>query len=181
MVFPVLNEEIKDKMINLIKEKKEQGDSIGGILEIATNKLPIGLGEPYFNGVDAYISSLLLSLGGVKGIIFGNEEKVLSLGSKYNDNLRYNEGNIEYLSNNSGGVLGGLTTGEPLNIKLLVKPTPSIAIEQKSVNVLTKENIDLTINGRHDPCIVHRIRSAAESLVAFALVDLIMLNNASKW
>ena len=179
--FPVISGLAKEKMVSLIKQVKEDGDSVGGKLETIVFNIPKGLGQPYFMGVDAYVSSLLFSLGGVKGVSFGDENCANKTGSQYNDELRINNDEIEYLSNNAGGVLGGISTGEPLIINISVKPTPSIRKHQKSIDVVKNENIELEINGRHDPCIVHRLIMPVESLIAFAIVDLIMLNNANRW
>lgn len=179
--YPVINARKKEEMQNLIKTTQECGDSIGGKVETVIINVPCGVGEPYFDGLDAYVSHLLFALGGIKGVIFGNEMVTTKLGSEYNDNLKYENDAVKYLSNNNGGVLGGITTGEPIVVTTLIKPTPSIRKPQQSINVKTQENIDLTIGGRHDPCIVHRIRPAIEALIAFALVDLMLLNNTTKW
>ena len=179
--FPVINEEVKEKMLSIIKCAKVDKDSIGGKLETVVLNLPKGVGQPYFMGLDAYVSSLLFSLGGVKGVFFGDENCFRKRGSQYNDQLEINEGNINYITNNAGGVLGGISTGEPFIIHTSIKPTPSIEKKQKSINLSTYENIDLEISGRHDPCIVHRLIMPVEALVAFAIVDLMMLDKANRW
>lgn len=173
--FPVLNSMAKEEMKKVIKEAKENGDSVGGQLLTEIHNCPIGLGEPFFDSFESYISQLVFSIGGVKGITFGDCNGFMNkYGSEVNDQLRYDGCHIKYLSNHSGGINGGLTNGNTIYFNTIVKPTASISKTQQSINVETKENIDLEVKGRHDPCIVHRVSKVIDALVAFALVDLMM-------
>ena len=177
--YPVIDAEIRAKMINEIEQARKQGDSVGGELETIIINTPIGLGEPYFDSVESYISKAIFSIGGVKGISFGDASIFKNgLGSEANDQLRINKDKIEFLSNHAGGVNGGISNGEPIVFTTLVKPTPSISKVQKTINVETKENIDLEIKGRHDPCILHRVLPVVDALTSFVLVDLMMLKES---
>jgi len=174
-LFPVLDNKIKQAMADAINNSKAEGDSVGGQLETVILNCPIGLGEPYFDSFESYVSQLIFSIGGVKGIRFGNTDQIISSkGSEVNDSLRFDEGQIKFNSNYSGGVDGGMTNGQPIIFTTDIKPTSSIAKAQDSVNLETKENIELTVKGRHDPCIVHRVRPVIEAVIKFAILDLLM-------
>ena len=178
-IFPVLEKATKETMIKEIEFARIKEDSIGGSVETIILNSPIGLGEPYFDSFESYISQLIFSIGGVKGINFGDADLFeKEYGSKVNDQLRIEDGNITYLSNHNGGINGGLTNGQPLVFTSVIKPTPSIGLKQASIDVLNKENIDLNIKGRHDPCIVHRVRPVINALAAYAMVDLLMVKES---
>lgn len=177
--FPVLDEKAKNTMIEEIKFASVKEDSIGGSVETAIINLPIGLGEPFFDSVESYLSHLIFSIGGVKGIYFGDEKEFINCyGSEVNDQLEIKGEKINYLSNHSSGINGGLTNGQPVIFTTIIKPTPSIGLKQASINLKTKENIELEIKGRHDPCIVHRVRPVIDALTAYAVVDLLMLKES---
>lgn len=177
--FPVLDEAVKEIMKKEIEFARIKEDSVGGSIETIILNSPIGLGEPYFDSFESYISQLVFSVGGVKGINFGDVENFeKEYGSEVNDQLEYSEGKIKYLSNHNGGINGGLTNGEPIVFTTIVKPTPSIGAKQASINVIDKENVELNIKGRHDPCIVHRVRPVIDALAAYALVDLMMVKES---
>lgn len=180
--FAVLSSNKGKEMEEVIIKTKQEGDSVGGSLETVVTGLKAGIGEPYFDSVESRIAALLFSIGGVKGVSFGDGEKFSrSKGSEVNDGLHYDENKkVSLLTNHNGGITGGITNGGNIVINTIVKPTPSISKSQKSINVETKENIDLVIKGRHDPCIVHRVRSVVDALVAFALVDLILESKVKK-
>ncbi len=155
----------------IIKAKKE-GDSIGGIVEIIAANVPVGVGEPLFDALDADIAKALFAIPAVKGVEFGAGFKSASLkGSENNDAFQTLADRIITLTNNHGGVLGGISSGMPIVVRIAVKPTPSIAKEQQTVALTTMENATLTVAGRHDPCIVPKAVPVAESVVAFLLVD----------
>ena len=178
-IFPVLNKNIKTKMIDLIE--KTENDSLGGIVESSIINLPIGLGEPLFLSIESYLSQLLFSVPAIKGIEFGKGFEITKiLGSKANDEYIIKNEKITTLSNNNGGILGGLTTGRPVVLKCAIKPTPSITKKQKSINLKTKENTTLTIIGRHDPQIVSRIIHVINSVLNFAILDLLLFNNKDR-
>ena len=178
-LFPVLDEDRKLAMQEEIRTAKKNNDSVGGVLESVIINAPIGLGEPYFDSLESYISHLLFSIGGVKGVQFGDGCKFAKkYASEVKDEIRFEDGKINYLSNHNGGINGGISNGAPIIVKTIVKPTPTIAQEQKSINLETKENVDLNLTGRYDPCIVHRVRAVVDALLAYAMVDMLMMKES---
>jgi len=173
--FPVLSDKAKEAMMNEIKAAQANEDSVGGEVLTEIRNAPIGLGNPFFDSFESYISQLVFSIGGVKGINFGDcNAFVNKFGSETNDQIRYDGCRIKYLSNHAGGINGGLTNGNTIYFTTIVKPTSSIGKRQHTVNVETKENLNIEISGRHDPCIVHRVAKVIDALVAYALLDLLM-------
>jgi chorismate synthase len=155
-----------------ILKAREEGDSIGGIVECLALNLPIGLGEPFFDSLDADIAKILFDIPAVKGVEFGVGFRAAHLkGSENNDQYIISNGKISFKTNYSGGVLGGLSTGMPLIVKAAFKPTPSIGKPQKTVDLQRMKECTLEIVGRHDPCIVPRAVPVVESTVAIVLVD----------
>jgi chorismate synthase len=133
---------------------------------------PAGVGEPLFDGLDADMAKALFAIPAVKGVEFGAGFRAAELkGSENNDDFQVHNGEISTLTNNAGGVLGGISTGMPITARVAMKPTPSIAKKQRTVNLITMENTSLNIKGRHDPCIVPKAVPAVESAVAITLVD----------
>lgn len=172
--FSVISEDAKKKMTEEIIAAKSDNDSIGGEIEIAVVGMPAGVGSPTVRGVENAISAALYSVPAIKGIEFGAGFGFESLrGSEANDAMYYDNGTVKCKTNNCGGITGGITNGMPLIIRAALKPTPSIAKEQDTVNLKTKENDKLIIEGRHDPCIVPRALPAAEAAVCLALLDLL--------
>jgi chorismate synthase len=173
--FAVIDDNAKDKMTDEILSAKRDGDSIGGEVEIAVVGMPVGVGSPTVRGVENVISSALYSVPAVKGIEFGAGFGFEALrGSEANDTMYYDEcGNVKCKTNNCGGITGGITNGMPLIIRVALKPTPSIAKEQDTVNLKSKTNDKLIIEGRHDPCIVPRALPAVEAAICLALLDLL--------
>lgn len=154
---------------------KAIGDSAGGIVKCTVEGLLIGLGGELFGGIDADISKLLFSIPGVKGVEFGaGFEAAKMSGSENNDEYEISDGKVKFLSNNCGGILGGITTGEPLTFNVAMKPTPSIAKAQRSVDLDSMENVILTVSGRHDPCFALRTPPIVESAAAIALYDVML-------
>ncbi|MBE8539800.1 chorismate synthase [Geoglobus acetivorans] len=159
-----------------IREAMREGESVGGIVEIVVRGVPAGLGEPVFMKADAYLAYALMSIPAVKGVEFGaGFESARMRGSESNDEMYVEKGQVGFYTNNAGGVLGGITTGQDLIIRLAVKPTPSISKIQKTVNLKTLENEEISVKGRHDPCIVPRAVVVAEAMTALAILDLMML------
>jgi chorismate synthase len=155
----------------IVKARKE-GDSLGGIIEIITANVPVGVGEPIFDALDADIAKALFAIPAVKGVEFGAGFKAATLkGSENNDAFQMAGETVGTLTNNHGGVLGGISSGMPVVVRIAVKPTPSIAKEQQTVALSTMENATLTVVGRHDPCVVPKAVPAAESAVAIVLAD----------
>jgi chorismate synthase len=159
-------------MEEAIKKARNEGDSLGGIIEIIGANIPTGVGEPIFDALDADIAKALFAVPAVKGVEFGAGFKSATLkGSENNDTFQMIGDKVGTLTNNHGGVLGGISSGMPLVIRVAVKPTPSIGKEQQTVALTTMENATLKVVGRHDPCIVPKAVPATESAVAITLVD----------
>ena len=155
------------KMQKVIEKSRDEKDSVGGVIEIVATGIPAGLGEPVFDKLEALIGSALLSIGGVKGIEFGDGFGLASMhGSESNDEISP----AGFLSNRMGGILGGISNGEPIVVRISVKPTPSIGKLQKTINT-KNELVDIATDGRHDPCLCLRIIPVAEAMVALALCD----------
>lgn len=174
LTFSVLNPKMKDKMIQEIEKAAQEKDSLGGILETAIVGLPTGLGEPFFDSVESILSHLLFSVPAVKGVSFGEGFGFSQMkGSQANDAFYYTD-HMQTKTNHNAGINGGITNGMPIKIHTCIKPTPSIFKEQNSVDYQSKENVKLTIQGRHDPCILHRARIVVDSVVAFGILDLYM-------
>jgi chorismate synthase len=163
------------RMEELIKETKAEGDSVGGIVEVLASGVPAGLGEPVFDKLDAELAKALMSVGAVKGIEIGaGFEAARMKGSEMNDEFILKEGVIRTITNNAGGILGGISTGEPIRCRIAVKPTASISKPQRSVDMAKMKAVELRITGRHDPCICPRIVPVAEAMVALVLVDYLL-------
>ncbi|MBM4176797.1 MAG: chorismate synthase [Ignavibacteria bacterium] len=166
-----------EKMIELIDEARKDGDSLGGIVEIRVSGLKAGFGEPVFDKIDADLSNALMSIGAVKGFEVGSGFKSAEMrGSECNDQFMFNPETkeIETITNNSGGILGGITSGSELNFRIAVKPTSSISKKQRSVTT-SGEEVEIQIGGRHDPCICPRIVPVAEAMTALVLIDHILM------
>lgn len=160
------------KMEELILDLKSKGDSIGGIVETIILNAPAGLGEPVFDKLDADIAKVLMGIGSVKGVEIGAGFHSSSLkGSQMNDEFYKDDDKIKTRTNNSGGILGGISNGMPIIARMAVKPTPSISKIQKTVDLEKNENTEIEIKGRHDPCICPRVTTVAESSVAIIIVD----------
>ncbi|MEA1944680.1 MAG: chorismate synthase [Euryarchaeota archaeon] len=161
-----------ERMIELIRQVRDTGDSIGGIVEIMATGVPAGIGEPVFDKLDADIAKALVSIGAVKGVEIGAGFRCADMrGSEMNDAFRISDGTVIAETNNSGGILGGLSTGAPIVCRIAVKPTPSIATPQKTIDLQTMQETEITIKGRHDPAIPPRIVPVAEAMVAIVLAD----------
>ena len=160
------------EMEKLIINLKSKGESVGGIVEIIVLNAPTGLGEPVFDKLDADIAKILMGIGSVKGVEIGTGFQSSNLkGSEMNDEFYKNNNKIETKTNNSGGILGGISNGMPIITRIAVKPTPSISKIQKTVNMEKNEDTLIEIKGRHDPCICPRITVVAESSLAIIIAD----------
>lgn len=172
--FAVLDSDIEKKMLEEIKKASENEDSVGGIVETMILNLPAGVGEPYFHSIESVLSHYLFSIGGIKGIEFGLGFGFSSKkGSECNDEFTISNGCVMTKTNFNGGINGGISNGMPIQLRCAIKPTPSIYQMQNTVNLQTMENTKLKIEGRHDPCIVHRARIVIDSMIAIGLVDLL--------
>ena len=160
------------EMEELILAKKQEGDSIGGIVETIATGVPAGLGEPVFGKLDGDLARALMNIGAVKGVEIGLGFDVAAhTGSEINDEYEINDNKITTKTNNSGGIIGGMSNGMPIISKIAVKPTPSISKCQNSVNLEKMENEKIEIKGRHDPCICPRVTVVAEATTAIVLAD----------
>lgn len=178
--LPVLNHEAGVAMEKRILQAKAEQNSVGGIIEAVAINLPAGLGAPYFDSVESRLSHALFSVPAVKGIEFGAGFGFAQMeGDKANDQLCYEDGKVRCLTNNNGGITGGISNGMPLLFRVAIKPTPSIAREQKTVDLSTGKDTTLTIVGRHDPCIVQRAVPVIEAVAAWTLWDLLL--EGKKW
>ena len=170
--FPVVDDAQGVKMQEAIAEKKAVGDSLGGIVECVIYGLPAGIGDPMFEGMESRIAQIVFGIPAVKGLEFGAGFEVAHMtGSENNDPFLIQDGKIVTETNNAGGILGGITNGMPLVFRAAFKPTPSIAAVQKSVDLNANTLSDLTVPGRHDPCIVPRAVPCVEAAAAVAVYD----------
>ena len=170
--FPVLDLTAKERMQALILEAKKDGDSVGGTIECAAVGLPAGFGDALFDGLESRISAIMFGIPAVKGLEFGNGFDTAELRGSENNDVYYWDGDVvKTRTNRHGGILGGISTGMPLMVRVAIKPTPSIAKPQETVELSTKTAYTLTITGRHDPCIVPRAVPCVEAALAIALAD----------
>jgi len=173
--FPVVNDICGKEMRNCIETARVDGDSVGGIIECAVIGLPAGLGDPMFEGMENRIASIVFGIPAVKGLEFGAGFAAAAMrGSENNDAFCIENGKIMTKTNHNGGILGGITNGMPLVFRVAVKPTPSIAKEQESVNLLEMKPSVLNVGGRHDPCIVPRAVPCVEAVAAIAVYDALL-------
>lgn len=170
--FPTVSDAAGEEMQQRIADAKAACDSVGGVVECIVEGAPVGLGDPMFGGMENRIAQAVFGIGAVKGVEFGDGFEVAKLrGSENNDPFRVEDGRIVTTTNHCGGILGGITNGMPIVVRAAFKPTPSIGMEQDTVDLRTMENTRLTIHGRHDPCIVHRAVPCVEAAVAIAVYD----------
>ncbi|MBR5262079.1 MAG: chorismate synthase [Oscillospiraceae bacterium] len=173
--FPVIDDEKGEEMISAILLAKEDGDSVGGIIECATVGLPAGLGEPMFGGIENRIAAAIFGIPAIKGIEFGAGFAASAMrGSENNDAFCIEDGEIITETNNCGGILGGITNAMPVVFRVAVKPTPSIAKRQTTVDLECMAETTLEIKGRHDPCIAQRAVPVVEAVAAIVLLDMLL-------
>ena len=169
--FPVVSKEAGEKMMEKIAEAKAEGDSIGGEIECVITGVPAGIGDALFGGMESRISSAVFGVPAVKAIEFGDTKM---RGSENNDPFAIEDGKIVTTTNNHGGILGGISSGMPIVFRVKMKPTPSIGIEQDSVDVIKMEPAKLEVRGRHDPCIIPRAVPCIEAAAAIAIYDMLI-------
>ena len=168
----VINKAAGKEMKRLISSVREDGNSVGGAIECAVIGLPVGVGEPMFYGLENKISAAVFAVPAVKGIEFGSGfDSTGMLGSEHNDSFIIKDGKIKTAANNHGGILGGLSSGMPIIFRTAIKPTPSIAIQQNTVDMEKMENAEISVKGRHDPCIAIRAVPCIEAAAAIAVCD----------
>lgn len=173
--FPVLNEALGEEMKQAILTAFYEKDSVGGEITVFAAGVPEGVGSPIFDALESKIASLVLSVPGVKGISFGSGFDLAKMrGSAANDPYRIQNGKVVTSSNHNGGILGGISNGMPIIYKVVIKPTASIAILQKTVDLSSMEDTEISIHGRHDPCIVPRGVPVMEACTALVLADCLL-------
>lgn len=172
--MPLLDRSIAEDMETQIRAAQSEGDSVGGVIECAIVGVPAGAGEPFFRSIESQIASLLFSVPAVKGVQFGDGYRLCAMrGSEANDPFVYKDGKVACATNRNGGVLGGIATGMPIVFDAAIKPTPSIFRPQRTVDLARGCETELSIKGRHDPCIVVRAVPVIEAVAAMAIYDLI--------
>lgn len=164
-----------ERMVGEIVKAHEEKDSVGGAVKCTVVGLPVGVGEPFFLSIESALSAMMFSIPGVKGVEFGSGFRSASMrGSEHNDPFIIRNGKVATKTNNAGGILGGLSTGMPVEFRVAFKPTSSIARPQLSVDVEEGKPIELEIKGRHDPCIVPRAVPVVENCAAAVVLDLML-------
>ena len=175
MDFPVIDGECAEKMKEEIDKYRCDKNSVGGRVEVCICGVEAGVGSPFFGSVESRLSSMMFSIPAVKGIEFGlGFDFATADGKTANDEIYIEDDVVKTYTNNNAGTNGGITNGMPIVFRLALKPTPSIAAVQKTVNIDTKENTEIEIKGRHDPCIVHRAAIVAECATAIAMLDMVL-------
>lgn len=174
--FALLDPDKEAPMQAAIRAAGAEGDSVGGILETVVTGMPAGVGEPWFDSVESTLAHLMFAVPAVKGIEFGAGFGFAELrGSQANDPFRMRDGQIRTATNRNGGINGGITNGMPIVLRTVVKPTPSIYRPQDTVDYPARQDAEIQIKGRHDPCIVPRAAVVQNSLTAFGILDLISI------
>ena len=173
--FPVIDDSKGNEMSAVIEKYRSEKNSVGGTVECAVCGISPGVGSPFFGSVESRISSMMFSVPAVKGIEFGLGFRFAETDGKYaNDEFYTNGEKIMTYTNHNGGINGGITNGMPIVFRTALKPTPSIASEQRTVDISKMENTKIEIKGRHDPCIVHRAIPVIEAAAAIAILDMIL-------
>ncbi|WP_294377513.1 chorismate synthase [uncultured Clostridium sp.] len=173
--LPLLCSEKEQDMRNTVLEARNDCDSVGGTIECAVIGIDAGIGNPFFDSVESTLAHLMFSVPAVKGIEFGKGFEMSELrGSECNDEYYYEGDKVKTYTNNNGGITGGITNGMPILFKVGIKPTPSIAKKQRTIDISEKKNAELIIEGRHDPCIVQRAVPVIEAAAAIGILDLVL-------
>lgn len=171
--FALIDDSAEQKMRDEVEKARTSLDSVGGTIECVVTGIEAGIGDPMFDGVEGVIAKAVFGVPAIKGIEFGKGFELAKLrGSQSNDPFRYKDGKVVTETNNMGGILGGITNGMPVIFRAAVKPTPSISQKQKTVDLQKKENAELEIHGRHDPCIVPRAVPVIEAVTAIAIINM---------
>lgn len=181
-ILSIAGETEKEKFEQKILEAKAEGNSVGGILQTVVNGIPAGVGEPWFDTVEGMLSHAVFSIPAVKGIEFGlGFDYADKKGSEVNDQMYVDGDTVKCYTNNNGGIIGGITNGMPIVFNTVIKPTPTIAKEQKTVDISTMQDTTLAARGRHDPCIVHRAEVVVESITALVIADMLCSKFGTDW
>lgn len=178
--FPVLDKAAAEAIRTEIEKAAGEGDSVGGILETAIAGLPAGLGEPWFDTLEGMLAHIAFSVPAVKGIEFGAGFGFAEMrGSEANDAFSYENGEVVTLTNNNGGINGGISNGMPVVFRTAVKPTPSIFKTQQTIDLAEKKNTELSLKGRHDPAVIHRAAAVMDAVTALAAADMLAMRAQS--
>ena len=167
-------------MIAYIKQLKEEGDSIGGIISCIIKGVPVGFGEPIFDKLQGRLAQAMLSINATHGFDYGRGFEGVSLkGSEMNDSFVNEDGKITTRTNNSGGVQGGISNGQDIYFRVLFKPVATISMKQDTLDIHQNE-VELQARGRHDPCVLPRAVPIVEAMAALTLIDLALLGQKTK-
>jgi chorismate synthase len=170
--MPFLSDQALAEATLMLETLRKAGDSIGGAVEIGVTGLPAGLGDPVFEGIESLLGQLMFSIPAVKAIEFGAGTALAEMrGSEANDPWRMTPAGLVTVTNHSGGINGGITNGMPLLLRVTFRPTPSIAITQQTIDMISGQNSDLDIKGRHDPTVVIRAVPVVEAMTAIGLLE----------
>ncbi|MBR6502137.1 MAG: chorismate synthase [Clostridia bacterium] len=181
-ILNIAGETQEEKWKEKILAAKADGDSVGGTLQTVVIGVPAGVGEPWFDTVEGMLSHAIFSVPAVKGIEFGlGFDFADKTGIEANDQMYVDSDTVKCYTNNNGGVLGGITNGMPIVFNAVIKPTPTIGKEQKTVDINTMQNTTLAARGRHDPCIVHRAAVVVESVTALVVADMLTQKFGTDW
>ena len=181
-ILSIAGETVEEKRNEKILAAKSEGDSVGGVLETSITGVPAGVGEPWFDTVEGMLSHAIFSIPAVKGIEFGLGFNFADKkGSEANDQMYVDGDSVKCYTNNNGGVMGGITNGMPIVFRTVIKPTPTISKEQKTVDISTMQNTTIAARGRHDPCIVHRAAVVVESVAALVIADMLASKFGTDW
>lgn len=174
--FPVIDDRQGYLMQEAIMKAKDEHDSVGGIIECVIDGLPAGKGTPGRDSVESLLSLNMFAVPAVKGIEFGTGFEMARMrGSSANDSFQYKDGRVVTTTNNNGGINGGITNGMPVVFSVVIKPTSSIGLPQNTMNMVTHEDSVIAVEGRHDPCIVHRAVPVIEAAAALAICEVLGL------
>ena len=166
----------------IILDAKVKCDSVGGVIETVVSGMPAGEGEPWFDSMEGVLSHAMFSIPAVKGVEFGAGFSIADMkGSEANDPIRNENGKIITETNNNGGINGGITNGMPIIFRTAIKPTPTIAREQSTIDIRDNSNTTILAGGRHDPCIVHRAQVVIDSITAIVLCDMLSARFGTEW
>ncbi len=178
----VLDDTVAENMTNAITEAKLNGNSVGGVLETVITGLDAGVGEPMFDTMEGMLSHALFAVPGIKGVEFGAGFALADMmGSEANDLFFTENGKIYTKTNNAGGINGGITNGMPVIFRCAVRPTPTLSVEQDTVDMEKNINAVLLSKGRHDPCIVHRARIVVDCITALTVGDMLCGRFGTDW
>ncbi len=180
--FATLDDKVGSEMIDAINMAKSEGNSVGGVLETIIVGVDAGIGEPMFDTVEGLIAHALYAIPGIKGVEFGAGFSIADMtGKQANDSFFMDCDTVRTKTNNAGGINGGITNGMPILFRCAVRPTPTISIEQNTIDINKKTDAILNSKGRHDPCIVHRARIVVDCITAFTVADMLCSRYGTDW